>query len=45
VILIQFIPIYIEQMLHYKVNGIISDNPAVVLQLLKEKNIKTIFEK
>jgi glycerophosphoryl diester phosphodiesterase len=35
----------IEQMLTYKVDGIISDNPAVVLQLLKEKNIKTIFEK
>jgi hypothetical protein len=32
-------------MLTYKVDGIISDNPALVLQLLKEKNIKTIFEK
>ena len=35
----------IEQMLTYKVDGIISDNPAMVIQLLKEKNIKTIFEK
>jgi glycerophosphoryl diester phosphodiesterase len=35
----------IKQMLHYKVNGIISDNPALVLQMLKAKNIKTIFEK
>jgi glycerophosphoryl diester phosphodiesterase len=34
----------IEQILNYKVNGIISDNPALVLQVLKAKNIKTIFE-
>lgn len=30
----------IQQMLTYKVDGIISDNPALVLQLLKAKNIK-----
>lgn len=35
----------IRQMLTFKVDGIISDNPALCLQLLKEKNIKTIFER
>lgn len=35
----------IERMIDYEVNGIISDNPALVLQTLKAKNIKTIFEK
>ncbi len=35
----------IERMIDYKVNGIISDNPALVLQMLKAKNIKTIIER
>ncbi len=34
----------IYRMLDLKAHGIISDNPALVIQLLKQRNIKTILE-